>query len=411
MNYWDESVRRKSGGVVIPMDNELVYLAGGEIRSVKPLPPYCDVVCRFLDALSHTLLKDPDCKAYPDITAVAFWARRGNIEKLKRRIGDCEVRIGRGLAFHVTPSNIPVQFIFSYMFGLLAGNANIVRVTTKDYPEISLICNGLKRVLADYPEIKDMTSIVRYPRESSHTEKFSAQCQIRLVWGGDNTISRIREYPISPRTVELVFPDRYSLALLHAGAVEEADEAELRGLAQNFYNDTFLMDQNACSSPQLILWQDGGNHMRGKDRFWTIMEEVAKKRYELPPIKVTSKYADICRNAVCFSPKGQLSAKTNYLYHVPLRELSKDMENLRGQFGLFYEYDINSLNELEGIVNGKYQTLTYYGVRPEDLAENVLENNWMGIDRIVPIGKALDMDVIWDGYDLVREMSRIVDVR
>lgn len=393
------------------MDNELVYLAGGEIRNVNPLPPYCDTVCRFLDTFSHALLEDPACKAYPDITAVAFWARRGNIEKLKQRMEGRELRIGRGLAFHVTPSNIPVQFIFSYMFGLLAGNANIVRVTTKNYPEISVICDTLKRVLPDYPEIDVMTALVRYPRESNYTEEFSARCQVRLIWGGDDTIRSIREYPISPRTVELVFPDRYSLALLHAGAVEEANETELRRLAQNFYNDTFLMDQNACSSPQLILWQDGSNHIKGKERFWETMEELAIKRYDLPPIKVTSKYADLCRNAVNFPTDGQLSAKTNYLYHVPLKELSKDMEKLRGQFGLFYEYDIDSLKELKGIVNEKYQTLTYYGVHPEALAEHVMENHWLGIDRIVPIGKALDMDVIWDGYDLVREMSRIVDVR
>ncbi len=393
------------------MDSDLFYLAGGEIREICSIPPFSDMVCCFLADFSHELLQDPACKAYPDITSVAFWARRGNIERLKKYMEGSEFRIGRGLAFHVTPSNIPVQFIFSYMFGLLAGNANIVRVTSRDYPEISRICSVLKRVLEDYPVLKDMTAIVRYPRESSYTKEFSARCQVRLIWGGDDTIRSIREYPIMPRAIELVFPDRYSLAVLNADEVEKSGEKELQQLVQNFYNDTFLMDQNACSSPQLILWQDGADHLSGKNRFWKVLEQLVVKRYDLAPIKATGKYAAFCRNAVNFPNAGQLSGETNYLYHIPLRELSKDMDNLRGQFGLFYEYDVRSLNELGPFVNEKYQTLTYYGLQPEDLSEIVKEHHWLGIDRIVPVGKALDMDILWDGYNLVKEMSRIIDMR
>ncbi len=393
------------------MGNDLFYLAGGVIREICPLSPFSDRVCSFLADFSHELLQDSACKAYPDITSVAFWARHGNIERLKKHMEGSELRIGRGLAFHITPSNIPVQFIFSYMFGLLAGNANIVRVTSRDYPEISLICKILNRVLEKYPELKAMTAIVRYPRESSYTQEFSAQCHVRLIWGGDDTIRKIREYPISPKTIDLVFPDRCSLALLNADAIEKAEEKELQRLVQNFYNDTFLMDQNACSSPQLILWQDGADHLSGKTRFWEVLENLAVERYDLAPVKATGKYADFCRNAIQFPHTGELCAKSNYLYRVPLKGLSEDMEKLRGQFGLFYEYDISSMNELQAVIHEKYQTLTYYGVNSEELARIVRDSHWLGIDRIVPVGKALDMDVIWDGYDLVREMSRIIDVR
>ena len=32
----------------------------------------------------------------------------------------------------------------------------------------------------------------------------------------------------------------------------------------------------------------------------------------------------------------------------------------------------------------------------------IIENSLQGIDRVVPIGKALDMDVFWDGIDVAR---------
>ena len=392
------------------MDSDLIYLAGGEIREVRPLPTYSDIVCSFLDAFSSELLHDKAAKAYPDITAVAFWARKGNIARLKAGCSE-ELRIGRGLAFHITPSNIPVQFIFSYMFGLLSGCANVVKVTSKDYPQIAILCRVLKKVLEceEFSIIRGMTSIVRYPRESAWTARFSSLCQARLIWGGDDTIGKIRTSPLPPRAVELVFPDRYSLALLDAEAVAMAEKKTVRQLAQNFYNDTFLMDQNACSSPQLILWQ--GANKAGKERFWKAVGELAKARYELAPVKATSKYADFCTNAVRFPATGELQAEDNVLYRVALKEIPLDVEELRGKFGLFYEYDLQNFAELSAVVSGRYQTLTYFGVDATAVGKAVQDHGWLGIDRIVPVGKALDMDVVWDGYDFVSELSRIIDVR
>ena len=40
-------------------------------------------------------------------------------------------------------------------------------------------------------------------------------------------------------------------------------------LAQNFYNDTYAVDQNACSSPHLMLWK-GKSKIIAKKKFWVI---------------------------------------------------------------------------------------------------------------------------------------------
>ena len=72
-----------------------------------------------------------------------------------------------------------------------------------------------------------------------------------------------------------------------------------------------------------------------------------------------------------------------------------------------YEYDTYDFNGIAHIINTKYQTLTYFGVEKSELLGFVVNNRLKGIDRIVPIGKALEIDVIWDGYDIVRSLSRI----
>ena len=44
--------------------------------------------------------------------------------------------------------------------------------------------------------------------------------------------------------------------------------------------------------------------------------------------------------------------------------------------------------------------------------ENFFRNaNLEGIDRVVPIGQALDINLFWDGYDLNKILTRVIDIR
>jgi len=40
-----------------------------------------------------------------------------------------------------------------------------------------------------------------------------------------------------------------------------------------------------------------------------------------------------------------------------------------------------------------------------------IKNRLDGIDRIVPIGQALDINFFWDGYDINKILTRIIDIR
>ena len=93
-----------------------------------------------------------------------------------------------------------------------------------------------------------------------------------------------------------------------------------------------------------------------------------------------------------------------------LTALPKDAALLRGKGGYFYEYELRSLEELCSIVTEQYQTITCYGIPPEEVRELVLSHGLRGIDRVVPVGKAMDIGIIWDGYDLVEVLSRVVAV-
>ena len=100
----------------------------------------------------------------------------------------------------------------------------------------------------------------------------------------------------------------------------------------------------------------------------------------------------------------------NLLYRIEIKKLIPGIEEYRGKGGYFYEYSLKDIEEIAPVVTEKFQTITWFGLDPEEIRRVVLTKKLRGIDRITPIGKAMDIGVIWDGYDLVRMLSRIVNV-
>lgn len=397
-------------------DDNVQWLLGDENVSIHPMRPYSQLVIDFLDELSSVLRKSVNPGEYPDIISLAFWCRKGNILKLKEEAGNINSSIGKGLVFHITPSNVPVNFAFSFFFGLLSGNSNIVRVPSKDYLQIDIICDVIKSVLKDekYEIIKRGNAFVKYGHQEEITDELSALADVRIIWGGDNSINAIRKSPLKPKATEIVFADRYSFGVISLKAVKEASDKEIKNLAHSFYNDTYLMDQNACSTPHLIVWQQDvafEEEARIKKRFWDMIYEEAKC-YELEPIKSVDKYTDMCMIGM----QGKIDVPNiykweNLLYVMELSKLPEDINILRGRFGMFYDVGMANIQTIAPYITEKIQSVIYYGVEKEDLVNMVISSGLTGIDRIVPFGKALDIGVFWDGYDIVGQMSRRISLK
>jgi hypothetical protein len=75
------------------------------------------------------------------------------------------------------------------------------------------------------------------------------------------------------------------------------------------------------------------------------------------------------------------------------------------------EYEAKSLNELLPLCTSECQTLSYYGVDDNKIREFIMAERPKGIDRAVPIGKTMDFSLIWDGYDLIRSLSREINLK
>ncbi len=401
---------QKLGGAAIRMKRgEAEYLFGEKEIQVIPMIPFEAQVCEFLDRLSKALREDLEVKQYPDIMTFAFWIRKANILKLKALYQKKEVRVGKGLIFHIAPSNVPINFAYTFVFGLLSGNSNIVKVSSKRFIQTDLICKIMNQlILEEFDWVAKRNAIVLYKQEEVElTREFSYACDGRVIWGGDQTIAEIRKAPLQPRSVEITFADRYSFGIISAKAILDASDKERVILAKNFYNDTYLMDQNACSTPHLICWMGTEEEIEAaKELFWKEVYQKSKS-YPLEEIKASEKYTIFCEMAA----NGVLSSwkrYDNFLYVGQLLELPQDICRLRGKFGLFYEYHLKDWKELSGRLGKKVQTCAIYGIESSEVSDWIVESHGMGVDRIVPFGKTLDIGLTWDGYDVIDTLSRCI---
>ena len=402
----------KSGGAAILMQHgfpELQYVIGNEetverMPFLRSLQPFSEEVLSFLNALSAILMHIRD---YPDVATFGFWCRKAALLQEKAKYDDLQERLGKGIVFHSTPSNVPVNFAFSFASGLLAGNANIVRLPGKPFEQVNIICKAILELLAGkYSELSPYVCFVRFPPNKDVTDYFSSLCQIRVVWGGDLTVGELRQSPIQARTTEITFADRHSIAVINADAYLAAEEKER--IIQNFYNDTYYTDQNACTSPRIVFWQ-GVEKTKAKEDFWNRVYALVKEKYHLTPVQAVGKL-DALYHVAALKDVRKTESQDMLITRVRVDELDTDLMDFKYNSGFFFEKDIEDIAEIDAVCDIRCQTMIYYGVDPAEIRKFLMTTRPHGIDRAVPLGKSMDFSLIWDGCDLIRQMSRRIIV-
>jgi hypothetical protein len=401
----------------MPLDDRIKLLApvGADVLHIQhclPLPPFAPQVLAFLGDLSIMLCADPRARTLPDLYSFGFWCRRASLESMRHDYPDRDHRLGRGIVFHIGPANVPVNFAYSLVVGLLAGNANIVRVPSADFKQVYIIAEALDTLLSNptHQSLHGHIRLVSYNRnEQDITASFSSVCDVRVIWGGDSTIENIRRNVLPARAFDVTFADRYSVCVI--GAERYLGEVKPAALAQGFYNDTYLFDQNACTAPHLVLWLGVPELVKqARDIFWSHLHAYAQGRYNLESRSAVDKLTQALRFVALHEGSRIEPNKDNLITRINLSKLEVGIEEWNGKCGFFFEYELEKLEQLLPIVSRRYQTLSYAGLDKSVLQELVMRGRVLGIDRIVPMGQTLQFSLQWDGYDLVRTLSRFVKV-
>ena len=83
--------------------------------AIRVSEPFNNLALDFLLDFSKGLRKFRKINLYPDLIYLIFWC--GKNKNIAKNIDNTHLRLGRGLIFHITPSNVPTNFIYSFFFG------------------------------------------------------------------------------------------------------------------------------------------------------------------------------------------------------------------------------------------------------------------------------------------------------
>lgn len=348
-----------------------------------PLYPFDRLLIQFCEQLSQVLLTEADTQHHPELIALAFWLRKGhladlqeNFQQLSRRN---ELIVPRGLAFHIAPANVETLFVYSWIVSLLVGNANVVRLPSRQSEATECLFSSLQQLLGEFPAVSETTQLLRYGHEQEITETISKQADVRLIWGGDETIETIRKIPLKVTAKELVFADRYAMAAFRTTPAPEL-----------FFRDLFWYDQKTCASPRALFW------LYPEGDFY---ERLVSRSYSLPLSgrlnKITQLYNVVLdMPIIAVKEYGPLTVVTLDQFYPACRHYGGD--------GLLFHIPISSVDQIP--LDPKDQTLVHSGLTEQELISLAQR----GLDRIVPVGAALEFGAVWDGYDLLAELTRRV---
>lgn len=367
-------------------------------------------VVDFLGALSKQLLSTEIARSHPELVPLGFFLRRSEITRKKPITLEKEDKVfsvPKGLVFHIPPANVDTIFVYSWALSILAGNRNVVRISERSGPAARVVISKIQNLLAtDFKDLANTQTFIGIPHGDELFSFLSANCDLRVLWGGDLAIDEIRRYPLDSKATDITFPDRSSFSCINSKAVNLLSNSDLTSLAMKFVNDAWWFDQAACSSPKIIYWvgSDEETEKARKAFFSVVSDHLESEKIGGDPSMSMERLIRLTK--VAMTQDSQLDFS---LDRIALARTASNPREWHGA-GSFFEVNLHSLDEIVQHIRKRDQTMAYFGFTSGELQDIVLALQGRGIDRIVPIGEALSFSAIWDGYDLSASFSKKVTI-
>ncbi len=366
--------------------------------------PFDSVNMRFLKALRQKLTA-PHNKAFPELVALGFWLRRFE-SMLEKSVADSEhsrYRLALGTVVHFTPSNVDTMFVYSWICGLVMGNRNLVRVASAHshiQEKFFVYLNELFENV-EFEAVSRRNLFVKFARDSKWSSQLCLFADARVLWGGDESVNSIRQLATKPRARDISFADRYSVSAING---DRLDPDLISTIAQNFWRDIEQYQQQACSSPKVVFWQGD------KQCLQIFTQSLAKNAHQQVSDSKNLRNEQLVTAQRVVAQYGGHYTFSGQLCFIMPDAFEPRLLQLHAGFMCLIIVEVSSLTEVHKALDEKVQTVTHWGFSTDELEHWSATNPHNGIDRIVPIGRALAFDHVWDGFDLLESLSRHVTI-
>lgn len=380
------------------------------------LQAFTELHQKFLELLSTEILTGRNYRAYADLITFGYFIRPANIapyfSSKESKMG--YVAVGAGVAMHIAPSNIPMNFAFSWLYGFISGCRNLVRLPSTKYEQVNLFLRAFEKTAGNslFRHLADTNYFFQSDRGSAELEAFVPSVDAILVWGGDAAVDYFRNLVKSPSVRQLYFPSRQSSLILQSeNVIEILGSSKEKEFLRRAYNDTFLTDCNACSSPSKVFFVgEESDSMRASEMFFSCLESyVGNQQREIPIVR---------RMMDSLASTGSSDGKVEFLSHGMairgIRALDGQMSIKRAlRFGAFLVSFKLRLEDVLSDLSQNEQTLIHWGFTEADLSTfgSLLGSLSNSTSRVVPLGSALDIGFFWEGRDNPSHLVKYLEVK
>lgn len=381
------------------------------------LAPFDAVILQFFKQLSKSLLTTH----VPELSALGYWLRASNLKRwqqaLSQRADSTSQTLALGTVLHFAPANVDTMFVYSWACALLMGNSNIVRLSAQDSPLKQQLLHAINALYAqpEFADIAKRNAFITYEHHQQDsqyiTAVLSALADGRVIWGGDDTVNQIRAIAAKPRSRDIAFADRYSVAVISGDAFSDTTSA--LPVAERLWRDIQPYSQMACSSPRTLFFM-GDDTQLGYLLQALEQLQVQGAQDQNSSDKSITRQNDhlIAAQLALATGAAQQVTQNRAITTVSVPQFNEAIANNLYQWhvgdGLLYVTRIRQLDELPRNINAHCQTISYAGVEVQEIIKAFHTTPITQVDRIVPLGQALDFSPVWDGYDLFNQLSRQV---
>lgn len=369
-----------------------------------------------LARLSQRIMRHSFLRQDGASVAMAYWLRKSNLEKLLKKyeqmctIADSLIYVPVGAVFHITPTNVDTMFVYSWVLSYLCGNRNVVRISPKGSIVIESILDVINECMQEDQDLKESNCFIYYERDESITEKLSHWCSHRIIWGGDDTIRAIRRITLNTHASERTFASKFSWAIVDAASYLESSITTQMKLAENFLTDVFTFNQMACSSPHVIFWV--GDEITTSQSI-LLFDRLFSKIVENHPLSDDVSLTVQRRNhSFTMAASGNVSLELGQKGFTSI--LIKEWDTIENSIcggGLFFHTKAATIDKAISFAKEAHQTVGHFGFNQATLTSLAFALGCQGVDRLVPIGAALNFNENWDGFSLLHDFMRGVTVQ
>ena len=155
-----------------------------------------------------------------------------------------------------------------------------------------------------------------------------------------------------------------------------------------------------------MVWT-GEKVLEAREKFWKKLKKLVDERYEMSEIASSDKLLNTVLCAANYPGVKEIK-EDNTMVRLELPKIFPDIMRYKGNCGYFMEYITDKLDELAPILKKECQTIVCIGRVEDNLRQIISKYGVRGVDRLVPVGRGMELSLVWDGIDLPHALSRCI---